>query len=222
MDSINFILSNFYYSVALLLSISFFLHYFLVYPKNLSKKQWKYMDYVWLSLTVIGLVAPTRSAERTASEIKVSTLRPALIMNLQLIKSYFNRGDTSWICEGIMKPYNGPANFDELDRDWKTMCIWEKEMQIIVDKIDTVTFKVINLDSVPKANVQLDMFLRHEEVIIDRIKYYNSDASEFQVASKLAHETTKDLVWNLLSPLLLIIGIALRLTKVSGEIRHEN
>jgi hypothetical protein len=59
------LISNFWYALSALILATIIFHTLLVYPKNLSKRQWKQIDYFWISLTALGLIGTTRVAEKS-------------------------------------------------------------------------------------------------------------------------------------------------------------
>lgn len=213
--------TNICWALLLLLTLILLFHYFFVWRSNLSKKKWKQVDYIWISLTAISLFGATRKAEVTINAAKLNMTHLGVEGRFNLLINNIDHRDSSGLCTKFERLESSPANLDEEQAEYDSTCYWSKNLYQYMVLMDSTDRKPINIDSLAPLNVKFPVPVQYKESIIKLIKFYNEIASE-EVQQKAASKQTEyDLMFAFFSPLLLIIALALRLTKVSGEVRHE-
>lgn len=213
------IVSNFYCAFLTLVVLTGVFHVFLVYPKNLSKKNWKIVDYVWISLTAIGLVGSINTVKIKLADGKANIATHRTSVQHKFILSYLLKEGSHIVCdrEFIWKE-SSPSNFNEIVKDFERCCDWSKEVYKIVASIDTISYTWIDVEKIPDLKTESNQWFK--QTIIDGINHYNSLVTE-KIENEKVVDNYSNSIYSFLLPLFLIIGLALRLTKVTGELLHE-
>lgn len=113
-----------------------------------------------------------------------------------------------------------PEQFKKLQRDFDTQCEWFKKALIklkSLNKSDTELLDPTKLfDPVPEGG---DRSIY--KVFLDSIIVYNTTFSGAQSFEREAKPSELELIIRMLGPVLLAVALALRITKVTAEIRTE-
>jgi hypothetical protein len=210
------LVSNSWYAFLALATLTLILHGLLVYPRNLSKKAWKRMDYLWLSLTAIGLISATNTVGQRLSKNEVALASYRIPMVYKDLLSYLSPIKSNWVCRTFNEGKYSPDDYDRVVADYDRACQWRSKMYAVVSSIDTLHYQPIL--NVPDLQVvESESF---KNAVLRNVQLYNSlilqrDGNASNVDSYSNNELT------FFTPLLLIIGLALRITKITGELRHE-
>ena len=212
------IVSNIGYALLALLILTIILHFFLVYPKNLSKRQWKKVDYIWISLTAVGLIGATDSARLLFDNSQVSIDEHRIPAEYQYTLSFLLPEGSKIVCREHKRDEYSPPNYDSIVADDDRSCAWSKQVYNIVSSIDTSAYPPIDTTKIPQLTTVVNVWFKG--LVLDNIRRYNTLVLEKQQLESDMHSEGQLLV-KLFTPLLLILGLAIRITKVSGELRHE-
>lgn len=213
------IISNAWYALLALVVLTTALHFLLVYPNNLSKKQWKKVDYIWISLTGIGLIGATSNVELFLSKSRAEMASDQIPFQYKYLSSFLQPEGSPTVCRHFMREANSPNNFDSVVQDFDRACEWSKIVYQIVSEIDTNDYRQIDKTRIPHLDTESNKW--YKEVIIHNINKYNEIIKEKEGnQSRINSNSGINLMF--LAPIFLILGISIRITKVSGEIRLEN
>lgn len=217
-----------YHFPIIVLFVSVFIFHALfifIFPK--SKKFWKIIDYVWISLGIIGIIGSTftlrkqySDAKKTLLEYHLSADYDRLIEMAEWNKNYFISDGSGFKYEEF-KDTKQADDFKKTEKFFVTFSelIYKLEDNVLSDKnlnyIDTINLNFKNFtDTIENNDVK------------NIIKNVESSLTEIQ-KSKLNYtenkklERTTSLNWILLffSPYLFAIALAIRLTKVTAELK---
>lgn len=220
-DFILKVSTNIWYALLLLSTITLILHGLLVFPKNLSKKSWKKMDYLWLTLTATGLITATDSAGIRTSKNQIEANSHRLHFQLEYLLSTLSPDETSWVCRESIRSEYSPKNYDRIVSGYDNTCAWRSKVYSLVIRTDTINYKAISLSEVPPLDiVDCKECEEYKNNIIYFIEKYNISVNENENnLNNINSRSTYNII--ILSPLILILGLALRITKISGELRHD-
>jgi hypothetical protein len=218
---IELINSNFSYAVLSLLLITILFHLPFIFGFNLSKRGWKYIDYFWIGLTAIGLVATTRDVERWISNAKTSALGYHIKFQRSRLIEDTDINNKTYICTQFQKGKFSPINLEEINKEYLIACEWIKIVHDKIIKTDTTNFVIIKASDFPKFNPKEKELYEYKNDLYASIDNYNKIVDERMDLIKISQDNKVDLNILFFSPLLLIIGLSIRLTKVTGEILLE-
>lgn len=197
-------------------------HGWLVIWKPIDEIAWKYIDYIWLGVAVIGLIGQAAQVRQTwyssAQEISNFTVAGSLAN----LKRQANFAIGPSICRSFNKTENSPKNLAQLQSEYNFACgefaRITKEVRSL-DKERDVGF--IDLLDTSSTRAKLT-----DAILIDVLQRLDNDHKAFlgaltqrSEAKYKARATPVEFVLIVLSPFLLMLALALRITKVSGEIR---
>jgi hypothetical protein len=186
---------------------------------KLNKVAWKRVDYIWLSVAAIGLYG-------TAAEVRRLTAEESLPMRKEIREAAYDRVIDSVrlstggaVCRKFVRTDLSPPNFDEIVREFDSACKFTTTLAGAIppkapEKLDTTIFK--------RRPVVTDEGLKEQFGWIDSSlsDYFLADAA-YRETERAKRRSDIDLAYSVGAPLLLIIALALRITKVTGEIRLD-
>lgn len=189
--------------------------------------RWQYIDYLWLPLVLIGLTASVQQNRAEVSSNFEEIWRQRADSQLRMLRNDLIRygRDSSYLCapatRGPLSP--PPEIFDAIEKDDSETCRWTAAVLGWVPKdLNSVTddFSIASLPPVPQlsghsgtgpsdaiANVKNGVARVIEAR--ERIKNHQTERRASEVMGLL----------KFLGPFVLAVALALRITKVSGEIR---
>lgn len=212
----------------LLLLFLFFLlamHVTLVWTTRLSDRTWKKIDYVWLSAAVLGLVASSGEAGRFLSQSYLENLEaPKTAASYRYLRSQIERGAGSdgFLCMGRARSAMSPPDFDRIVEAQQDLCSWSK---------DTLT-KMHSTVEPPFAALEETGYVpipvthkRYEPWYIAEVQKlaedYRTNRNSYNERAIAAQMSLFDQLLTVLGPIVIAFALALRLTKVSGELANE-
>ena len=117
------VISNFDYAIICFLIATMAFHLLLVYPKNLSKRGWKQVDYLWISLTAIGLIGPTTTVKSRVTRNQMEAINVRVPVAYRSPKYFLSPAYHSYVCRDNVRTELSPDNFDEIVEDDRRSCL---------------------------------------------------------------------------------------------------
>ncbi len=186
---------------------------------KLTRTDWKYVDYVWLSFAALGLVAGTAEVRRFAAANRLPSER---VFVLDTYESYRNevRFMTGLaVCRQFVRSEYSPKNLARIQDEYNQACFFARNL-----------YTQLPADPPPDlASTQLrDRPALNDEVLVSLFANLDRSADNY-VRAKRAFEslvastdrTPGEKQLATLFPFLLAIALALRISKVTGEILLE-
>jgi hypothetical protein len=122
------------------------------------------------------------------------------------------------ICHLRIKDQYSPIDFGSGAVDEKRSCEWAKRLYLIASAIDTSNYSPIDTAKIPELRTRDYAWFR--DVLMGSVRDYDRQIrAKKDLQAQLEDETP--VIATFFAPLLLILGVAPRITKVSGELRHE-
>ena len=212
------VLSNIWYALLALFITILVLHLALVYPRNLSKKQWKRIDYVWISFTAIGLIGATNNVKVALSKNQLLIASDRIPFQYKYVCSFLSPEGSKTVCREFVRGELSPSNFDSVVVDYDRTCQWSKNLYRILTSIDTTNYQQIDTTKIPLLETNDNKWFKG--VILEGIREYNKLVKEqYDNQAEIDSGQQSELLF--FTPLLLILGLAIRITKVTGELRYE-
>ncbi len=197
------------------------LHALLVYGHPLSDAGWRRVDYIWLAGAVLSLLGMSADARQQWIELRkpiseqlhlgsVDYLRDSFLV-LRIFPCHVEFGRT------------GPAGGDRVGTaaQYEAYCRWLTETEQVMDrlfrnrsKIDLVMFA--GNEAFSGLPVAAETMPRLAKIAME----YNRTLDELNHWASLDASGTESLV-RTVSPILLSFALALRITKVTGQIRNQ-
>jgi hypothetical protein len=199
--------------------VTIILHLALVWPGNLSIKQWKFVDYIWISLTAVGLVGTTRTVQKMISGNRLEDLSHQVAWSYDYFRRFISADNSSLPCILSYGKESSRKKFDGILNEYKGTCDWQKEIYRITTS-DTSDFQEIDIEKFPKLSVSDSVMVKFKGFLLSKITDYNKSVMERKRNKELTQQSSAENITNYFAPIFLIIGLALRITKVTWEFRQ--
>ncbi|WP_167816845.1 hypothetical protein [Aliivibrio fischeri] len=181
--------------------------------KNLTKIQWKKVDYLWPLVAAIGLMGTVSEVRSRVATDWAETEHTRAVTSLESINSYTVNQLKSYLCSG--------ATGVEDDLVSKQSCSWFLDSAKYLESVRFNDLPNIGFESLPP--ITFSQSIIESDVIWLRGMFDNYKAQK-QVYETTLQETKKhpleEIFWYL-SPYLICIAISVRVTKVSAELKLE-
>lgn len=190
---------------------------------RLGKKGWKKVDYFWLAIGALGLIAASADARMLIAKNMVEQKAEAAIHRYKMLRTHLQFGTSIAICRKFNRTKFSPQNLDEIQKEFDAACDWFK---LTVNKMPSGpggALKRLEANEVlpiPKVTDPMleEIFKEYQSLLAA----YNRTADEVhQLEAQSSHSGYEDLL-RVLAPILLAFALALRITKVTGELKLED
>lgn len=217
----NEISSNPVMLFSLLVCMVIVFHFMFVWPRNLSKKTWKKIDYLWLAFGALGLIGVSADFRVDKANAIILTQRDDAVWRYNWMVRDLTGYNNSILCRKFIKNEYSPDNIDELNAEYDSACQWNKEMTKIITSKNATSLPVFSDINVLPLNVKDKMLLKIREDLVKSASDYKKYRNVYMKTQSEASYNTIDWMYKYLSPLLLCLALAIRITKISGELRYE-
>lgn len=191
-------------------------HVLLIFVFKLGKTGWKVVDYFWLAAAGMSLVGASSDARRNMANGYMELTNSEVRLAWQLLK--LSPGMATWEggpCDSSRRTADTAVNKSTIDREYSLSCAWIKN--ILTEIGEPARF--IEKDKLSRPPDVTVAELRDAQAEIVRgIDGYNAALSVLADLQGRAQRYQGETALLLLSPLLLAIALALRFTKVTGEL----
>jgi len=198
----------------------------------LTDKQWKYVDYIWLTIALLGVLASSGRASREFTKIKIPLLEPGTSFSFQTLRHdiEFGASSESEGCAPRIHTSFSPPDYEDIRRAQQHLCDQFRKLDSEVPKSpalgDTKFAALDQLKFQPLSEDELS--LKYEKREIERVKAdatrYEKDRQIYNASldEERKQEDSPLILLDLgIGPLLVGVAIAIRLTKTAGEIRNK-
>ena len=197
-------------------------HLMFVWPRNLTKRGWKVVDYFWLGVGLLGVIGSVGIGRQAIAENLLTTARARVNFFASEVESALRFGTSGAICRRFVRTEFSPPpeEFDRLQREFDAQCAWftqaiERLKASPLAKREPLRFEDLG-GSPPVGADRWTSEHAHETV-----SRYNAAVAELERLSHDAKRTDLELALLIVGPFLLVVALALRIAKVTGELRHE-
>lgn len=194
----------------------------------LSKKVWKRIDYIWLSFAALGLISASAQVRIFVASVELNNC------NMRIMSAYDSLHSSitsyakkpSYLCRTFVRTEFSPPEpeFSNTQNEFNQACAWFQSIAV-----DLPPHPSIKQDNIHKIQLPNTPFMFRDssllQVISELHNQYNRyneavmDLEEIKSAQKRS-ELENILVF--LGPWLLAFALALRITKVTGELKYES
>jgi hypothetical protein len=198
----------------------------------LSDIAWKRVDYIWLSIALLGVLASSGRASHEFTKAEIQFLGPVTNFSFQTLRRdiEFGANPGSEGCAPRIHTSFSPPDYDDIRKAQQHLCEQFRKLDSEVQKSpalgDTKFAALDQLNFQPLSEDELS--LKYERREIELLK---ADAARYEkdrqvYNAKLEEERNQEVSPLILmdlgiGPLLVGLAIAIRLTKTAGEIRNK-
>lgn len=184
-----------------------------------SKRQWKKIDYVWLSFAGLGVVGSVSSARRTVA--------PGLIeWRTALVKSSVDEVGRQIrfligpaVCRRFVPGSLTESDLAELQRQYDSACRFGFSADsLFSDSLSSLEAQNLRTGKPRTTDPILQDVFREFDASIQQLEY---DRRRLGDAQQALEPTSVEFAVTIFSPMLIAAALGLRFAKVSGELRLE-
>ncbi|MBI4317544.1 MAG: hypothetical protein HY675_03560 [Chloroflexi bacterium] len=186
---------------------------------KLSRLGWKRVDYFWLGCAALGLLAGATEVRRLLAGNLVEGQRQYVAASYDSIRVQLRLMTGAVVCRQFQRTEFSPHDLEQVQKEYDAVCSFAKQAQQrlspeppeSVEVLKSMTRPVVGDQLLNDILTEFDLTTREYE----RIRRLFDD---MRVASE---RSTAETAFAIAAPLLLAFALALRITKVSGEIALE-
>jgi hypothetical protein len=199
----------------------------LVRVLKLGKTAWKRVDYIWLAFGALGLVGAVAQVRRFGAAQQLAmheTFAEEEFKRLRAMADEYS-SDPGIICRTFVRSELSPPpeQFLRTQEEYDVACDWAKKAAIALGANVPSPLRQIEMTSVPTPPIVSDDQLNRQfKDYSSQVHSFNHRVSNWQTLVEQAGQSEWEVTLTILSPFLLSIALALRITKVTGEIKLES
>lgn len=195
-------------------------HFVLVKVWPLSAQGWRRVDYIWVSMALLGVLATVDQTRMLVATNLANSVEIRIPSALSSLKSAATFGTSGAICRTFIRSEFSPPEpqFTELQRDFDAQCNWFREISPRVHELTVESARDFDLSKLAASRPvggEPFAYRSFDESLQDLRESYSALST---LRRKTSHAWFHELLL-VLGPTVLAIAIALRLTKVTGELR---
>ena len=206
------ILSSPWHIILLLVVMTALFHIPFYFGKNLTKIGWKQVDYFWLAIATLGLVSITADARSYVAGNWMEAERVRASTMFSIVNRFANNES---------KKLHELANLDgQVVEHYNLAYEWFNEADFMLSKLNPEDVPELNLKNYPQvaSNPMVDDIFKQ---FTDLTNMYAEDRNMFSRTSDVVGKNIFESILLYFSPFLICFALALRITKVTGEIKLE-
>lgn len=194
-------------------------HIALVWIIRLDKIGWKKVDYIWLGFTALSLLTAASEVRRLVATHWLTSEERYRDAAYEWLRdnAEFMRGGA--VCVEFVRSEFSPSNFDEVQTQFRKVCDYGKRLYASLPTQPPEAPLGLKLPARPAVTDR--GLLGYYEMFDNAWKDYIQAEHWVKKLDAATTRTDTEETFVLLSPILLAVALALRITKVTGEIRLE-
>lgn len=175
---------------------------------TLSDTNYKRLEYIWIFIALLGLMALINENKRSSIATQISIVKQEITLDLSLVNFLLSDVQT---CTKYKKTNLSPEYFDLHQHDQNLICEWSKKFLIEIDSIYGIPTEPLDVESIKTIAFKSDFMLGYVKEISLYGNRVNKNIEKFNVYSSEINKKIWDDFYKTIGILLLIIAIAIRL-----------
>lgn len=187
-----------------------------VFP--LSTIGWKRADYIWLLMALMGLIGAVGTGRAVIADNLLNHRESRIEGAFNLMKMGADFGTSRAICrQFVQSEFIPPEGLERIQREFDAQCEWFRAVVAKLNEIkhlDPAPIDPIKMFGAQPSGGEEQTYKSFSESIIT----YNSTVEHIKSLERAKEPSDIELLLRFLGPALLAVALALRITKVTGEI----
>jgi hypothetical protein len=180
---------------------------------------WKKVDYVWLGAAAIGLFTASAQVNRTLAQSYLESGEATRTVAMYDLLRHFLDGPF-WVCMPRQRTEFSPADFDQIVREQQDLCKKATDLASRMPKVLPVDYPTLESMGYERIGETAKYEPEFGKMIEHWAQLYREQQGRYKAFLAASKQGGWELAISLIGPLLLAFALALRITKVSGEIKN--
>ena len=200
------------------------LHAVLVWWKPLDDVAWKKVDYIWLGAAALGLLAASAQADRFMSKALLENVEiPQTTRTYGYLRSHLASAGNpeSFLCITRTRSPLSPDDFDRIVQAQQELCAWSREVSSKMHpdvRLPFPTLEETGYIPVSEKHAKYESWYIAETRKL--AEAYGLQRERYIERRKSSERSISEELLSIIGPLVLAFALALRITKVSGELKN--
>lgn len=191
-----------------------------VWLGSLRRRDWIIIEYIWLLTAFFGVLGSLGGARRIVAENMRAMAANRLEFHSSMIIERIEFGTSSAVCRQFIRNEFSPpeAELDRLQAGYDSLCSWftAAKERAPLELSERASVTLAQLGGVPPP---LGGDRETVQDLAKAVEYYNGTLAVLGRLDNAAERSEGEMVFDLLGPYMVIIALALRVTKATGEAR---
>ncbi|NOI67435.1 hypothetical protein [Vibrio sp. 99-8-1] len=209
----EFMLSNSLHFVLLTSALVLAFHLPIWCGFNLCKRRWKYIDYLWPLLAGIGMLGAVSEIRSVVAGNWAATEQTRAVTTLESIHDFSVRQIRGDMCSGITSVSGEDIYSDP--------CRWYLSIAKQLKSLDFSSLPQVSRRSFPTDGLSLEWIEDDVVWVKGMLEQYNQQKNQYNKTISAQVKHPMEQVFWYISPYLVCFAVALRLAKVTGELKLE-
>lgn len=196
-------------------------HLAFVWSRNLSQLAWKYVDYLWICMALLGAIAASGDIDRHLTEIEIEKSARVSASLYNLFRELYLVNAPAYACVDVKNPGTADTQAPMYGEQFAKACDWFKVLAERFPRFTSNNYKKINFESLSPPQFESKVFASVIEDMRILVSKYNASINVLHEVQKSGRLSRFEKLYIALWPIFLILAVAIRITRVSGEIKNE-
>ncbi len=185
---------------------------------------WKRVDYFWIGLGALGLMGAVSQARQVLATGLLAYSDEQVAGAYSMVRWHIRTfSEGGGICRTFVRSQWSPPEeeFNRVQREYDATCEWFKRVRSTIAQTDQPKAEEIAWENLPPLpHITLSDLKESVESFRQSVAYYNLWVRKHnELAAKTKRSTCEETLL-LLSPVILVVALAIRITKVTAEIKN--
>lgn len=192
-------------------------HVLLIWVLEVGAVTWKQIDYVWLAIAALGLLGAVSEVRRMVAQNQLGRQQSILTWAYEDLRREAEFMIGPAVCRQFVRSKYSRPDFDAIQQEYDAACQFARQMLTRLPSDPPPDLQGLRLADRPKVT---DPVLQQVfEGLSREVESYLRARRAMDQTIAATKRTPLEDTLALFGPLLLAVALALRMTKVSGEIR---
>ncbi|HHX8301519.1 TPA: hypothetical protein ACVOZB_004404 [Vibrio diabolicus] len=209
----EFMLSNSLHFVLLTCGLALAFHLPIWCGFNLCKRKWKYVDYLWPLLAGVGMLGAVSEIRAAVAGNWAITEQTRAVTILESVHEFSVRQIKSDMCSGLIS-VGGEGGYSD-------PCSWYLSVAKHLKSLDFNLLPTLDLNLFSTSGLNLKWVEEDVTWVNGMFEQYNQQKKRYDETKHAQVKHPIEQVFWYISPYLVCFAVALRLAKVTGELKLE-
>ena len=194
-------------------------HVFMVKFRNHDDIFWKRVDYVWLGAAALGILSASAQLNHTVAQSYIENSEAARTVSMYGLLRHFLDGPF-WVCLPRNRTEFSPPDFDAIIKEQQELC--QQGIELARRLPSKLPDDYPSLESMGYTRIGENAKYEPDfgKMIETGAQMYRDQRDRYKGFVAASKPSSWEVIVNTFGPLLLAFALALRITKVSGEIKN--